>query len=467
MSRKQRKLVVQVVGAGALAAAVGGALAAWVSAVTARSMVERNEDAQLLRVAEEFADEIDEEIAEPLSDDSEAEQRHFRQAHGEHTLANIIAHELEELRYPSPRAVVRHSHRPDEGTVGLPVLKSGSCAVDESAHLRACAATLRQGGVLTLAISTQQASSRNELFRVGIVVGAAVGGVLGGLASFFLGRWILLPLGDLRSRVRRVKPEQPSEAVLQGGPPYPEELEELRQAISDLVARLNEALLQAQSFATHAAHELRTPLTALSGELELLMESSANGSELLRMKDQLSRLTTLIQRLLVLASSAASMEQNGETIDCGDLITGVVDGLTAHEASRVRVEVEDDLFIRGDEELLRVLVNNALGNALKFSNTEVNVTARRAQSQVWIDVADRGPGIPPAERAQVFLPFYRAQAARAGGVTGHGIGLALIAHVARIHSGEARFVDVDVGSRLRIELPLWASVSENRRSLST
>jgi len=456
-----RKLVVQVVGAGALAAALGGALAAWVSAMTARSMVERNEDAQLLRVAEEFADEIDEEIAEPLSDDSEEEQRHFRQAHGEHTLANIIEHELEELRYPGPRAVVRHPGRPDEGAAGLPKLSTGACALDEAAQLRACAVSLREGGVLTLAISTQQASSRNELFQVGIVVGAVVGGLLGGLASFFLGRWILLPLSDLRGRVRRVQPEQPSAAVFQGGEPYPEELEELRQATSDLVARLHEALLQAQSFATHAAHELRTPLTALSGELELLIENSANGTELLRMKDQLGRLTTLIQRLLVLASSASSMTQHGETIDSGDLVMSVVAGLTAEERARVHTEAAEDLFVRGDEQLLRVLLNNALGNALKFSTAEVRVSARRTHNQVWIEIEDRGPGIPTDERARVFSPFYRTQSARGGGIPGHGIGLALIAHVARIHSGEARFLDVDMGSRLRIQLPLWTSMQDN------
>jgi signal transduction histidine kinase len=121
------------------------------------------------------------------------------------------------------------------------------------------------------------------------------------------------------------------------------------------------------------------------------------------------------------------------------------------------VNVEDDLFIRGDEELLRVLLNNALANALKFSAAEVKVYARRAQSKVWIEVNDHGPGVPLAERAHVFSPFYRTKAALAGGVPGHGIGLALIAHVARIHSGEARFLEVDEGSRLQIELPLWTS----------
>lgn len=453
---KRWKLAWQVVGAGAIAAALGGAMAAWVSGTTARSMVERNENEQLLRVAAELGDEIEEEIAEPLSDDSEEEQRHFKEAHGERTLPNIITHELEELRFPDPRAVVRYAGRAEQGTPGLPRPRVGECLVERSAGLRACAVHLSDDGVLTLAISTEQASSRDELFRVGIVVGAAVGGILGGLASFFLGRWILLPLGDLRRRVRLVQPEQPSQDVLQGGP-YPEELEELRRAIADLVARLNEALLQAQSFATHAAHELRTPLTALAGELELLIESAEDPAELLRMKAQLDRLTTLIQRLLVLASSANSMERSGQTIDCGELAHAIVDELVPSARARVVLEIEEELFVRGDEELLRVLLNNALGNALKFSGAEVTLRARRRGERAWLEIEDRGPGIAPEERGRVFSPFYRAQTARGAGVPGHGIGLALIAHVARIHSGEATFVDVATGSRLLVDLPLWKS----------
>lgn len=455
----RRALAWQVVGTGVLASAFGGAVAAWVSGTTARAMVQSNENAQLLLIAEDFADEIVEEMNEPLSDDSDEERRHFQRAHGQRTLTNIIFHELEALRYPEPRATLYLNDGVSHGSEGLPLAKIGTCVRDETQKLRACTVRLLDLGTLTLAIGTKHSSARDELFRVGIVVGALVGGVLGGLASLVLGRWTLLPLGDLRRRVKMVHTQNPSYEVLEVDEPYPEELEELRQAISDLVMRLSEALFQAQSFATHSAHELRTPLTALSGELELLIEDSADPTELLRMKEQLDRLTTLIHRLLVLASAADSMQTMGQAVDCSDVVETVLSSLTLKKRARIEVDLEDDLFVRGDEALLCVLLSNGVANALKFSDDEVQVRTRRLDGRVCFEIEDRGPGIALEDRERVFAPFFRTQTARSSGILGHGIGLALIAHVARIHGGDAAFVEKKKGSLLRVRLPLWTGIA--------
>lgn len=453
----RRRLAWQVVGAGILASAFGGAVAAWVSATTAREMVQRNEDAQLLLVAEDFAEEIVEEMDEPLFDDSEEERRHFQTVHGERTLTNIIIHELEGLRYPEPQATVHLNGVFPQGSVGLPQSQVGTCVREPERHRRVCTVDLLDRGTLTLAIGTKRSSSRDELFQIGIVVGALVGGLLGGVASLILGRWTLRPLGDLRRRVKKVKTHDPSHEVLEVPAPYPEELEELRQAISELVARLGEALFQAQSFATHSAHELRTPLTTLSGELELLIEDADDPADLLRMKEQLDRLTALIHRLLVLASSVDSMQTTGQAVDCGDLVEAVVSALPEDKRKRLTINLlDEDLLVRGDENLLFVLLSNGVENALKFSDDQVKITAKKFDGQLYLEIEDSGPGIAFAEREQVFSPFFRTQTARKSGVSGHGIGLALIAHVARIHGGQATFVDRKVGSQLRVQIPLWA-----------
>lgn len=452
----KRRFAWQVVGVGVVASGIGGAAAAWVSGGMARAMVENNENARLLLVAESFAEEIQEELEEPPWDDSPEEHEHFRKVHGDRTLGNIVVHELEELRYPEPRATVRYPNSNQHGSPGLPMPPIGTCLADHERHFRACSVRFYEG-TMTLAIGTKLASSRTELFRKGIITGAALGGIVGGLLSFILGRWTLVPLLDLRRRVRQVRVENPTDEVLQSTGSYPEELEELRAAISDLVARLREALLQAQSFATHAAHELRTPLTALSGELELLIEDTQNPHELSRMKEQLDRLKTLIQRILVLASSEGSLAQTGQAIESADLIRASLQGLPSAFKERIHFELREDLVLRGDEELLRVLIRNAVENALKFSSPEVSVRTRRVEERVWLEVKDSGPGIPKEDRERVFDPFYRSQAARGAGIKGHGIGLALIAHVARIHGGSAHFVDRAEGSLLRIDLPLWKS----------
>ncbi len=81
------------------------------------------------------------------------------------------------------------------------------------------------------------------------------------------------------------------------------------------------------------------------------------------------------------------------------------------------------------------------------------VSIGRAERRVLVTIDDDGPGIPEDEQVRVFAAFYRTRASRAGPIPGHGIGLALIAHVAALHGGTARFEDCARGTRLEIALP--------------
>ncbi|HEY6879450.1 MAG TPA: ATP-binding protein, partial [Polyangiales bacterium] len=138
-------------------------------------------------------------------------------------------------------------------------------------------------------------------------------------------------------------------------------------------------------------------------------------------------------------------------------LTDVADAaLAALDRTRIEIEADDDVIVRGDQTLLRALVLNALENALKFSEGPVALRIRKG-SEARIEVDDRGPGVPPEERERVFRPFYRSALARAGGASGHGIGLALIARVAWVHGGRAEFVESPRGAALRVHLPLWRS----------
>ena len=109
-------------------------------------------------------------------------------------------------------------------------------------------------------------------------------------------------------------------------------------------------------------------------------------------------------------------------------------------------DLSDDVLVRGDGTLLRALVSNALDNALKFSRGNVVVSASHDAHACVVSVVDDGPGIPDEERARVFGAFYRTAASRASGAMGHGVGLALIAHVAAAHGGTAEFMPTTAGA---------------------
>ncbi len=171
------------------------------------------------------------------------------------------------------------------------------------------------------------------------------------------------------------------------------------------------ALRQAQSFAAEAAHELRTPLTTLAGELELLEEVHDPGA-VARVRAQVSGLTGLVQRLLVLAQANRLPDAQREVVDLSDVASEALASL--RDPTRVTTRIDDDVIVRGDQTLLRALLQDALENALKFSSGPVQLRIAQA-GEACIEVDDEGPGIPAAERERVFQPFYRSPSARAGG----------------------------------------------------
>ena len=131
-------------------------------------------------------------------------------------------------------------------------------------------------------------------------------------------------------------------------------------------------------------------------------------------------------------------------------------GLAAEEAARVGIAIDGQLVaVHGDQRLLRRVIRNMVENAVRYSggtaNVEVTVAARRDCATV--DVLDRGPGVPEAERERIFEPFYRAKGAseRAGGV---GLGLSLARQIAHEHGGELQCLQREGGGgHFRLSLP--------------
>jgi len=104
------------------------------------------------------------------------------------------------------------------------------------------------------------------------------------------------------------------------------------------------------------------------------------------------------------------------------------------------------------------MTENAVGNALKFApEGAVNVSVEADGEAVVLSVSDEGPGVAAGDRERVFDAFYRSAGARAEGVQGHGVGLALVARIARAHGGDAAFEDTPRGARLVMRLPRWAA----------
>jgi two-component system, OmpR family, sensor kinase len=230
----------------------------------------------------------------------------------------------------------------------------------------------------------------------------------------------------------------------------------LRDSLRAAFVRLGAALAQSRRFASDAAHELRTPLATLIGGLELTAEQLARQDRegIAQALKLARRMSALVDRLLILARVDGL--QDRERLEVRELVEEAID--TLPPAMRARVSIESDetsdaAAVDGDRTLLVASFVNALENALKFSEDGVRASIAVRPGQVKISIIDLGPGIDDAERELVFAAFYRTSASRSSPVPGHGIGLALIAHVVSLHGGTASFADCDRGAQLDLVLP--------------
>ncbi|HEX8987479.1 MAG TPA: HAMP domain-containing sensor histidine kinase [Rhodocyclaceae bacterium] len=243
----------------------------------------------------------------------------------------------------------------------------------------------------------------------------------------------------------------------------PKDLQRVGRRLEWLRRRLKSLEEQRTLILRHASHELKTPLAAIREGTSLLAEGAAGPLSPAQarivgiMHGNVLRQQALVESLLKLQRAGFRSEHVEPQPVRLDAVVQQV--LATHEllARNKHLLVTGSfapLEVKGGPEQLTAIVDNLIGNAIKFSpdGGRVDVSVSRDDGHAAIDVVDQGPGIPAAEREQVFEPFYRGAAAR--GVAGAGLGLALSRQFARAHRGELTLVASTAGAHFRVRLPL-------------
>lgn len=278
---------------------------------------------------------------------------------------------------------------------------------------------------------------------------------------------IARPIRQIDESIRRLGQADFSVPVHVGGP---EDLQQLGERLDWMRERLAELEQQKNRFLRHMSHELKTPLTALREGAELLSEEVVGKltpeqreiAEILRHNS--IELQKLIEDLL---SYGASQSQKPAVavgrVELQRVANRVIDDQKlAMRAKHLRFDVKvQDLTLNADSEKLRVMLDNLVSNAIKFSPVggTITVSARKVGEDVELDVLDQGPGIAPEERGLVFEPFYRGRNAADALVKGTGIGLSVVREYVQMHGGTAEVVDDAAGAHIRVKLPLAATPS--------
>ncbi|HEY7420691.1 MAG TPA: ATP-binding protein [Gaiellaceae bacterium] len=223
------------------------------------------------------------------------------------------------------------------------------------------------------------------------------------------------------------------------------------------LAEMRASLLERQERFLHdASHELRTPVTIARGHLELLRRERPDTPELDVALDELGRMERIVERLLLLAKS----EQQGFGFEEIDLEAFLSDlfirwSEVAPRAWRLDVDVAGRLL--ADPEALRNALDALLENAVKYTNpgdaVELGAHADGAGGVV-IEVSDSGLGVPAEALPRIFDRWARADGARTRERGGAGLGLAIVAAVARAHGGRCSVKQLRRGTAFRLHLPV-------------
>jgi two-component system phosphate regulon sensor histidine kinase PhoR len=214
-------------------------------------------------------------------------------------------------------------------------------------------------------------------------------------------------------------------------------------ALSD-VSELQRLGRARRDFVANISHELRTPLTSIRLVLDSLLSGTAHNprevhAALRKIRVEIEALNQMAQELLDLAqieSGRALMRMVPTPV--AQLIDQSVERLLPQAVRRsqtIRVEAAPDLVVLADVDQVSRAFGNLLHNAIKFTQAggHIEVRARAVDGDVVIEVADDGPGIPPADLPRIFERFFIGDRSRASG--GTGLGLAIAKHVVEAHGG--------------------------------
>jgi len=224
-------------------------------------------------------------------------------------------------------------------------------------------------------------------------------------------------------------------------------------------------------FIAVVSHELRTPLTSIVSFSELLRGEadglSADGIHFLEIIERnADRLFTLIDDLLMLNR----LEAGGMPLELSECsISGLAadavrnaQPLAAKVGVTIHLDAGDGPATAADPRRLLQVLDNLIGNAVKFSNSGglVLVVARCVRSTWRIDVSDTGIGIPSDETAKLFGAFVRGSNARIAGLPGTGLGLSIVKALVEMHGGDVKVESVlNEGTKFSVFLPVQAPVA--------
>jgi len=300
-----------------------------------------------------------------------------------------------------------------------------------------------------------------------LILGFIITLVLGGIGGFVLSRRVMKRLEAINTTSREIINGDLSRRIpLQHSG---DEFDSLADNLNAMLDRIEELMEGVRRVSDSIAHDLRTPLARLRNRLELLRaEQEKAGQDPTQAEqaiDEADGLLKTFNALLRIARIETRQRRESFTdVDMGALLRDVVElyePLAEEKNQSLSLQLNTSMHMQGDRDLLFQAMANLLDNAIKYTPAQgqIKISLDEQAGKSQIVIADSGPGIPAAERQQVFQRFYRLEKSRT--TPGSGLGLSLVGAVARIHRMSLTLEDNHPGLRVLCEFPTGDSPKIN------
>ncbi|MEX0838868.1 MAG: HAMP domain-containing sensor histidine kinase [Parvibaculum sp.] len=334
---------------------------------------------------------------------------------------------------------------------------------------RARAFFLQEGYYLLVGRDVQERREIESLITNALIWAIGMTVALGLAGGLFMSRNMLARVDDINRSSRDIMEGDLSQRLPIAG--TGDELDQLGRNLNAMLDQIEALMTGMRQVTDNIAHDLRSPLNRLRNRLEVTLMQEASPADyrhaLERTIAEADNLLGTFNALLMIARAEAGSVREAMTwVDLAAIVNDAAElyepvaeqsGLTLH------VEVQEGLQIRGNRELLSQATANLLDNAVKHGQPQtpdadgsITVSAMadpaRPGRGVILAVSDHGVGIPAGERQHVLERFVRLEASR--NTPGSGLGLSLVAAVARLHGGQIELEDNDPGLKVSLHLPV-------------
>ncbi|MGA9443312.1 MAG: ATP-binding protein [Methyloceanibacter sp.] len=308
----------------------------------------------------------------------------------------------------------------------------------------------------------------SRLIRSTMLWGLGVMALLGIGGGYWVSRRLLARVDKLSATTRTIMAGDLSRRLPVSG--SGDELDRLAQSLNLMLGRIEQLMAGMREVSDNIAHDLKTPLNRLRNRVEEALREPADevgyrDALELTIEEADGLIKTFNALLSIARLEAGAGGDDRDSLDLSALVSDVTElyePVAEERGIALKADMAGFIPVRGNRQLLGQALANLIDNALKYGAAratqgnghaaEVVVRTSRRDGFAEITVSDRGPGVPASERERVLDRFVRLEASRSE--PGSGLGLSLVAAVARLHGGMLRLEDNAPGLRVILSLPL-------------